>query len=141
MKPHVLLRAASLLTLIHAVLHTFGGLLHAPSRGPKEAELLSAMKAFQFDAMGSLRTYWDFYLGFGLFVTVSLVLLAVLMWQLGSLVKVDPAKARPFIASLTVAFIAIAVLSWAFFFVAPLVTEVLIAVLLGVAYVLARPAA
>jgi len=141
MKPHVLLRAASVLTFVHAALHTFGGLLRAPMHGPREVELLNAMKAFQFDAMGSLRTYWDFYMGFGLFVSIGLVLQAVLMWQLASLVKVDPSKARPLIASLCLAFIAIAVLSWAYFFIAPLATELLIAVLLGVAYVLARPAA
>ena len=139
MKPPILLRSASILTFIHAGLHTFGGLLSAPSHGPEEITVLNAMKSFRFEFMGSPRTYWDFYFGFGLFLTVSLLLQAVLLWQLASLTKSDPDKARPFIAALLIAFIAAVVLSWRFFFIAPLVTEALIAILIGLAYVLTRP--
>jgi hypothetical protein len=139
MKPRILLRSAAILTLIHAVLHTFGGLLSEPSHGPEEIAVLNTMKSLQFDFMGSPRTYWDFYFGFGLFLTVSLLLQAVLLWQLASLAKSDPAKASPFIAALLVAFIAAVVLSWRFFFIAPLVMEVIIAILIGLAYVLTKP--
>jgi hypothetical protein len=91
MKPQTLLRSASVLTLAHALLISFAGLLSGTSKNQDEVSLLSAMKALQFDAMGSLRTYWDFYLGFGLFLTLNLLLLAVLLWQLASLVKTEPA--------------------------------------------------
>jgi hypothetical protein len=99
------------------------------------------MKSSKFDFMGSLRSYWDLYLGLGLVVSVSLLLQAVLLWQLASLAKADPVKARPFMASLLLAFIAAVVLSWRFFFIAPLVTEALIAILIALAYVSARPRA
>jgi hypothetical protein len=45
------------------------------------------MKTFQFNAMGSDRTYWDFFTGYSLMVFVTAVLLAVVLWQLGSLAK------------------------------------------------------
>ena len=138
MKPDVLLRAASVLTLAHGLLNTFAGLLSGTSKNQDEVRLLNAMKALHFDAMGSLRTYWDFYFGFGLFLTVSLLLLSVLLWQLASLAKAEPAMARPFVASLFIAFLAFAVLSWMYFFVAPLIIEGMVALLLGFAYASSR---
>jgi hypothetical protein len=136
-----LLRAASALTLVHAVLHTLGGLLKAPTHGGAEIAVLNTMQGFQFDFMGSLRSYWDFYLGFGLFVTLGLVLQAVLLWQLAPLARKEPQLARPFLATLLASFIVMMVLSWRYFFVAPLVFEGVIASLIASAYVLARPGA
>jgi hypothetical protein len=43
------------------------------------------MRSVRFDAHGFSRTYWEFYVGFGLFVSVFLVFAAVLAWQLGDL--------------------------------------------------------
>lgn len=138
MKSHILLRIASLLTLIHALLNTFAGLLSGTSKNQEEVNLLNAMKSLEFDAMGSLRTYWDFYFGFGLFLTLNLLLLSALLWQLAALVKIEPAIARPFIGSLGIAFVAFAVLSWLYFFIAPLILELLIAIILGLAYATSR---
>lgn len=138
MKPHLLLRAAAVLTFAHAILNTFAGLLSGTSKNQEEVSLLNAMKALHFDAMGSLRTYWDFYFGFGVFLTFNLLLLAVLMWQLASLAKSAPALARPFIGTLCIAFLAFAISSWLYFFIAPVVIEVVIALLLGLAYASSR---
>jgi hypothetical protein len=135
------LRVASALTLIHAVLHTIGGLLSAPSHGEEELAVLAAMKTFRFDAMGSIRSYWDFYLGFGLFLSVTLVVAAVLLWQLATLVRTTPSGARPLIASLCACFVAFSVLSWTYFFIAPLLTELAIAICIGLAFVSARQSA
>jgi len=135
MKSPILLRTASILTLIHALLHQFGGMSQPPSHGQAEVELRSAMQSFHMDVMGSIRSYWDFYFGFGVFLTVTLLVLAVLLWQLATLTKSEPAKARPLIASLFVGFIAYVVVSWRYMFIAPLVTEAIIALLIGLAYI------
>jgi hypothetical protein len=138
MKSHTLLRIASLLTFLHALLNTFAGLLSGTSKNQEEVNLLNAMKALHFDAMGSLRTYWDFYFGFGLFFTFNLLLLSALLWLLASLVKKEPLIARPFIVSLGIAFLSFAVLSWLYFFIYPLMLELLIAFILGLAYAFSR---
>jgi phosphoglycerol transferase MdoB-like AlkP superfamily enzyme len=138
MQPRRLLRTAAVLTLVHALLNTFAGLLSGISRSQDEMAVLSAMKALRFDAMGSLRTYWDFYFGFGLFLTVSLLLLSVLIWQLAALVDAEPGKVRPLIAALCIGFLAFAVLSALFFFIAPVAIEVLVATLLGLTYAAVR---
>jgi hypothetical protein len=74
----------------HALLNAFAGLLSGTSKNDEEVALLDAMKALHFDAMGSLRTYWDFNFGFGLFLTVNLLLLSALLCQLASVVKTEP---------------------------------------------------
>jgi hypothetical protein len=138
MQPRLLLRMSAVLTLVHALLNTFAGLLSGASRSQDEMAVLNAMKALRFDAMGSLRTYWDFYFGFGLFLTVSLLLLSRLMWQLAALVDAEPGKVRPLIAALCIGFLAFAVLSALFFFIAPVAIELVVATLLGLAYAAAR---
>jgi hypothetical protein len=140
MRPAILLKVAAGLAVIHAALHTFGGLLAAPSHGAAEIAVLDSMRSASFDFMGSQRSYWDFYMGFGLFLTVGLLVQGALLWQLAALAGSDPQRARPFMATLIFGFVAAAVLSWRFFFIAPLVTEALIALLVASAHVLSRPA-
>jgi hypothetical protein len=138
MKSRTLLRTASVLTLVHALLNAFAGLLSGTSEAQDEMAVLGAMKALRFDAMGSMRTYWDFYFGFGVFLSANLILLSVVMWQLAALAETAPRSARSFIASLCIGFLVFAALSWRYFFIAPVVVEVIIAVVLGLAYVAAR---
>jgi hypothetical protein len=142
MTSKVLLRAAAILTFIHAVLHTVGGLFRTPSNGPTETAVIGAMKSATFDFMGSMRSYWDFYFGFGLNVSVTLLIETAILWQLANLASAAPERARPFIATLAVAFLSMAALSYLFFFIAPVLTELLIAGILVAAYLRARsPAA
>jgi hypothetical protein len=137
MKPSIFLRAASLLTLIHAVLHTVGGLFGGP-RNPAQAAASTVVQSLHFEAFGMTRSYWDFYFGFGLMTSVTLFLLTALLWQLAPLVKTDPMKARPFLAMLFVTFIVMAVISRLYFFAPPFVFEVVIAVCIGAAFITAE---
>lgn len=134
LKPHLLLRTASVLALAHALVNAFAGLLSGTSENKEEVVVLTAMKALQFDAMGSLRTYWDFYFGFGLLLTINLLLLSMLMWQLASLEKAESALARTLTASVCLAFVAFALVSARYFFIAQVLIEAAIALLLGLAY-------
>jgi hypothetical protein len=140
MKPVIYLRAASLLTLLHAVLHTIGGVFGKVEPGPQQAAV-AAMKANQFRLMGATRSFWSFYMGFGLAVTVFLTVAAVVLWQLSSLAKTEPYRLRPVYWAFLVGFVAMAVDSYVYFFVAPVITELLIAACLGMAIFSSRPAA
>ena len=77
------------------------------------------------------RTYWDFYVGFGLIVSVFLLLAAVLAWQLGSL----PAQTRLLLRStawgLAICFAAVTALNWMYFFTIPIVFSSAITVCLA----------
>ena len=126
MKAAVLLRVASVLVLINGVLHTIGGVFGHAAPGI-QAETESAMKANQFVAMGVTRTYWDYFIGYGLSLTVFLLLQAVVFWQLASLVKTDGMRLRPVVMSFCLACVAGAVLCWRYFFAAPAVFQLVIA--------------
>src|SRR4051812_3565225 len=94
MKSVTYLRVASLLTLLHAILHTIGGVFGKSEPGPQQAAM-AAMKSNQFPVMGATRSYWSFYMGMGLGVTVFLTIAAVVFWQLSSLAKTDSGRLRP----------------------------------------------
>jgi hypothetical protein len=55
MKPVIFLRIASVVRLIHAVLHTIGGVLSKPDPGVQAATAL-VMKTNQFPLMGFTRS-------------------------------------------------------------------------------------
>jgi hypothetical protein len=136
-KPVVFLRIASVLTLIHAVLHTIGGVFGSVDPGTP-AVAVAAMKANQFLVMGNMRSYWDFYFGLGLALSISMTAEGVLMWQLASLARADARRLRPMMATFLVAYLAIAVNSNAHFFFAPVIFEIIIAGCFGVAIATAR---
>jgi hypothetical protein len=125
------------LTFIHAVLHTVGGVFGKVGPGPATVAV-QAMKVNQFLLMGHMRSFWDFYRGMGLAATISLTAEAVLFWQLGSLAKSDAARLRPILAAFLVAYSALAVNSYAYFFVGPVIAEILIAACLGLTILTAK---
>jgi hypothetical protein len=83
--------------------------------------------------MGFSRTYWDFYVGFGLFVSVILLLAMVLAWQLGGLRKESLALMRGTAWTFPLCFAAITVLSWKYFFIIPIVFSIVITLCLAAA--------
>jgi hypothetical protein len=103
--------------------------------------LVGSMRSIQFDCQGFSRTYWDFYVGLGLFVTVFLLLAAVLAWQLGGLPAETLALMRGTAWALALCFLAVTILSWRFFFIVPLIFSIVITVcLIAAAWLSARQA-
>ena len=139
-KPVLFLRIASALTLIHAVLHTVGGVFGKIDPGPASVAV-EAMKVNHFLFMGSIRSFWEFQRGMGLMVTIFLTAEAVLFWQLSSLARRDATRLRPILATFAIAYAAIDVISLNYFFLVPVLVEAVIAVLLGLAFVAAKPEA
>ncbi len=132
MKPSILLRIASIITLLYFAGHT-AGMPWTPAAGPGELPVIEAMKSHRFQMEGFARTYWDFYFGFGVIISAFLLVQAVALWQLGSLAKTG-AQIRPIVASFLVAFVVNAILAWMFFFPVPAVTAAAIAICLALAF-------
>jgi len=135
-KPVVLLRVAAVLTFIHAVLHTIGGVFGKPGPGPAAVAAL-AMQVNQFPLMGHMRSYADFYRGLGLGATITMTAEAVVFWQLSNLAKTDPTRLRPILLTFLFAYGALAVNSYTYFFMGPVIVELLIAGCLGWAIIAA----
>jgi hypothetical protein len=130
--PTVLLRIASIITLILTVGHTAGGFSSWSPGG--ETEVLRAMRSFHFDVAGVSRSYLDFYLGFGFINSIYLLMQSVVLWRLASMAKSDPIGVRPLVGAFLVASISSAFLCWKLIFPVPVVSFAAIAVCLGLAF-------
>ncbi len=131
MRAPIFYRISSVLLLLFAAGHTLGFRKTDPKWGVDS--LIGSMRSVRFDAQGFNRTYWDFYVGFGLFVSVFLVFAAVLAWQMGGLAPETLALMRGPAWALVICFAAVTILSWRYFFIAPIVFAILITVCLTAA--------
>lgn len=137
MKTVIFLRVASVLTIVHAVLHTIGGVYSSPDPGPQTVAV-TAMKANEFLLMGHTRSYFEFYRGMGLAVSIFLTAEGIIFWLLASMAKSNAPRLRPVLGMFGLAYLAMSVNSYLYFFTPPVVVEALIALCLGGAIVTAR---
>src|SRR5258706_15355073 len=83
LKSSIFFRIAAVLMLLFAIGHTLGFRQTDPQWGVDS--LVASMRTIRFDVQGFSRTYWDLFVGAGLFVGVFLLFAAILAWQLGRL--------------------------------------------------------
>lgn len=129
-----MLRTASILTVLFAAGHTLGGLQSWSPAG--DTEVLRAMRQFQFEADGVTRTYWEFYIGFGLMISVFLLVQAVMLWQLAAISRKDPLQVRPMLVTILLGCAANGALSLKLFFAVPVLFASIIAATIGLALAL-----
>ncbi len=134
MRTILFLRIASVLTIIHAILHTIGGVLSKPQNGAREIAVIDAMKSQSFNVMGSMRTYWDFFYAYGWLLGIGLLVEGILFWQLATIAKTNAVLLRPIFLLFCLNFIVTAFIAGKYFFIGPAVMEIVIAVLLVAAY-------
>ena len=140
MNARILYRISSGLLVLFALGHTVGFRHVDPSWNADG--VMARMRGVSFDVQGFHRSYWDFFTGFGLFVSVFLVFAAVLAWQFGSM-SLERLAAIPIQRwSFAICFVFIAVLTWRYFFLAPDVLSTLAALaLVAAAWLGGRPRA
>ena len=133
----MLLRVSSIVTALFALGHSSGAPWTPVKEAPENA-LIESMKSLRFPVMGSQRTYWDFYVGFGVSVSVYVFALAILLWQLASLARTNPQRAQPMMLTMLAAFVAVAAVTLQYFFLIPVVMSLALCVLLAWAWFQAR---
>jgi hypothetical protein len=139
LKAAIFYRIASVLLLLFAALHTFGFRQVDPQWGVDS--LISLMRSTHFDILGTTRTYWDFFVGFGLFYSILLVFTAVLAWQLGGLPRQTLVLMRGPAWALVVCFAAVTIVGFRYAFIVPIVFSILILFCLtAAAWLSAKPA-
>jgi hypothetical protein len=129
MRASVFYRIAAVLLLLLDAGHTSG----FPWSDPAWGVDLGPMRSTHFYILGFDRTYWDFYVGFGLIISVILLLAVVLAWQLGSLPPESLAKMRGTAWTFALCFAGITILDWKYFFIIPIVFSIVITLTLTVA--------
>jgi hypothetical protein len=118
-------RSAAILNLFLAAGHTYGFLSLRPPT-PEARAVRAAMDDVHFAIGSHSYSFGAFYVGFGLFVTATFLLLGWLCWALGSLSTTTP-RMVPFISWPLVAFYAAsAILSLLYFALPPVLFSVVI---------------
>ena len=129
------LRIASVVSLLFTAGHTLGGLQRwSPT---PDNEVLRQMIAVHFDVQGMSRSYYDFYMGFGWTLSIAMLLQTVLLWQLASMARTNPAGVRPMIGAFALATLASGVIALRFIFPIPVIFSAALFLALTVAFVTA----
>ena len=126
-----LLRVTAVVALLQFVAHGLLFVRARPTHGDAEVAVVTSMKATRFNFGGSMRSYWDMYFGYGLEAAFICLVEAVLFWLLAGVAGTAPAIVRPIVALFLVANVAHAILMTRYFFLVPMVPDILIALLLG----------
>ncbi|MDE3106444.1 MAG: hypothetical protein KGK08_14835 [Acidobacteriota bacterium] len=134
-----LLRLTSVVAGVHGVMHTIGGVFGHAAPGPQQLAV-AAMQSNRFVAMGVSRTYWDYYFGYGLFVSAYFALVTVLLWQMSNIARTHAALLRPLLLTLAAIFVLTACIAGRYFFAGPMAMELVMAALLLAAWWKAEPA-
>src|SRR5260370_10329903 len=95
MKAWISLRVLSVVLALFSLGHTLGTGVPRVKRGAPEAAVFGAMQDFRFPIMGFERSHWAFYRGFALIISLLLLVLAVIAWQLAALSRRAPREALP----------------------------------------------
>src|SRR5262249_17149423 len=132
----LLIRIASVISLVFTAGHSLGGLQGWSPMG--ENDVLKEMRAVRFDTMGANRSYLDFFLGFGWSISVAMLLQTMLLWQLAALAQPNAARVRPMIAVFALATLASGGIAWRFVFPVPALFSGALVFVLSAAYWVAR---
>jgi hypothetical protein len=120
-RPWLWLRALAVVLALFALGHTLGTAAPHVTRGSREALVFAGMQGFRFPVMGFERSYWDFYRGFALTISVLQAVMAAVAWQLAAVSRVNARVALPIAVTLLAGCVGLVVLSWTFFFAPPIV--------------------
>jgi len=132
MKPSNLLRVAFALALLELAGHTFLIFSFVPKHGIAEETIIAAMKSQAFSFSGSYRTYWDMYFGYELFVSLSLIVESLILWQLFHATAMPGTRAIAGVLALGEA--GYALLMIRYFFIIPIASHTAMAILLSIAW-------
>lgn len=136
MTPVLPLRIGAVIGALFAAGHT-RGMPWTPVKDGPAAAVLDAMKTVPVSMAGTQHSYWDYYQGFGLSITVYLFALAVALWQIAALARQDARRLRPLLLTLALAYSAAGIIGWQYIFVVPLVFSGVIVACILAAWVLA----
>ena len=130
------LRVSAVLSLLFAAGHSLGGRKQWSPMG--DNPVLRMMKAVQFQTMGVSRSYYDFFMGFGISLSISMLTQAFVLWFMADLATSHAARLRPMILVFLVASLAGVVVAWQYIFPIPALFSLVLCATLGMAALNAR---
>jgi hypothetical protein len=119
---------ASILLLIFFVGHTFGGVISHHDISTQQESVLNAMRSEHFRFNGADVTYFGFYRGYGLLISIFLLLSAFLSWQLA---RSGAQGQMASVWALFFAYVGVAWISFQDFFAGPGIVAAAVALIFG----------
>jgi hypothetical protein len=134
MKPTILLKISSVIMILHDFGHLFGFLGWSKGTTSEEEYVIHAMTDHRFPVIGVMRSFADLYNGFGNIATVSILLMAVLLWMTGSFAAQFPTVSKKLAGVLFIGLFLQSMLEFIYFFPAAALMTLLAALLTGVSF-------
>jgi len=100
------------------------------THGLQETQLVDSMKTLQFEFMGERSSYWSLYFGWGLWMGVSLLTLAIILWVLSDLTRLAPRGVGVVAGVISASCLIGAYLSLRYFYIPPFLFYMVICVML-----------
>ena len=123
-------RLAGGLAVLFCAAHTIGGMLTQSSLGAASDEVFASMKSTHFDFNGADCTWYGFWLGFGLTVSIFLLLVVLAALLLDRVTIVAWPQVAPLAWGVVVAMAFNGVIAWRHFFAGPTIFSAAIVALL-----------
>lgn len=113
--PVALIRVSSILIVLETAGH-MTGYPWTSSHVLEETQLVHSMKAVDFLFFGERSSYWNLYSGWGLFIAVLLLTLAINLWFLSNLARLAPREIGVITGMISTSLLACAYFSFRFFY-------------------------
>jgi len=128
--PVALIRASSILFVLLTIGHT-SAYPWTSNQVLQEKQLVGSMKSVELEFFGERSSYWHLYFGWGLFVAVLLLTLAIILWFLSDFVRFAPRPLGVITAVISATCLVGAYFSFRFFYTPPFIMlSVMCAILL-----------
>ena len=113
--PAALIRVSSILVVLETVGH-MTGYPWSSSHVLQETQLVRSMKAVDFLFFGERSSYWNLYSGWGLFIAVILLTLAIILWFLSNFARLAPRQVGVITGIISASLLSCSYLSFRFFY-------------------------
>jgi hypothetical protein len=125
-------RLAAYVLVLYTLGHTLGAVVNTPRFGAESDAVAAAMKSVHVYAQGSDCTWYGFYRGFGVFVSIYFAFSVYAAWLLGGAHGQERRSFLPIGWALFVSHAGGAIVAFAYFFPVPIVFSTVITALLGI---------
>jgi hypothetical protein len=134
-RPKLILRVAASVATLQAAAHVILFLRSQPKPGSAAWPLVQAMR---METAPGHTTYWGMYFGYGLLAALMAFFIAALIWAAASFDAGSRRLARSITGITLIAVVIHAVLIARYFFILPLLFDIIVAVTLAIALVAMR---
>jgi hypothetical protein len=128
-------RLAAYVLVLYTLGHTFGAVVATPDFGAASMGVVSSMKEVHVVAQGADCTWYGFYRGFGIFVSIFFAFSVFMAWHVGGKTLEERVALLPLSWALFASYAVSIVTACLYFFPMPIIFSTVVTLLLGAACV------